>query len=67
MELNRIKELILKEKQGLLSELIMSLVDVIADYVQSVRVVALSALTGEGVDELYKIIHETFCVCGDLS
>lgn len=31
------------------------------------RPLLVSAKTGEGIDDLYDMIHEVHCACGDLS
>ena len=43
------------------------LVDVLEKYMPPMRLIPISAKTGRGFDELYDIIHEVFCVCGDLT
>jgi len=42
----------------------MSLVE---DLLKSMRIVKVSAKTGEGMPALYDLIHEALCECGDLS
>jgi translation initiation factor IF-2 len=40
---------------------------VVRKYLRAERLVAVSAVTGEGIEELYKLVHEVFCTCGDLT
>ncbi|MDI9619759.1 MAG: ATP/GTP-binding protein [Candidatus Nezhaarchaeota archaeon] len=57
----------LREREGLLVELAMDLVDVIFKYEKPSRIVSLSALKRTGLDRLYDLILESSCVCGDLT
>lgn len=65
--LERVRELAVKELQGTLKEVIPRLIDIIIEYMPSVRLVKVSAKTGEGLEELYQLIYETYCSCGDLT
>lgn len=55
------------EVRGTISDLALSLWNVFSQYSQSSRLVKVSAKTGEGFESLYDLIHEAFCVCGDLT
>ncbi|MCX8185396.1 MAG: ATP/GTP-binding protein [Sulfolobales archaeon] len=52
---------------GLLSEMLFEVVGSVKKYLKSGRLIAVSSVTGEGLDELYKMLHEVFCACGDLT
>ncbi len=65
--LEKVRELALKELQGALKEIIPRLIDLMIEYLPSVRLVTVSAKTGEGLEELYQLIYETYCSCGDLT
>ncbi|MFX0068113.1 MAG: ATP/GTP-binding protein [Promethearchaeota archaeon] len=62
-----LEAVIKSESEGLIKDLIFSLLKAISSVKGSSRIVKVSARTGEGLDELYSIIHEVFCACGDLS
>lgn len=57
----------LKLEKGILSELTLSLSNLIRSYSPAIRLVSISALNKLGFHELYSIVHEVFCVCGDLT
>ncbi len=57
----------LNKESGVRADLAQSLVEVMGYYRQAARLVKVSALTGKGFDELYDIIHEVYCNCGDLT
>ena len=67
MELSEVRESLRGGDEGLISDLLSELLNVIDSYLPSVRLVRVSAKTGEGLDKLYKLVHEVFCVCGDLT
>lgn len=56
-----------REKVGALKDISSELVELIAKISWIQRTVFTSALSKEGLDELYSLIHEVFCTCGDLS
>ncbi|MFX0096601.1 MAG: ATP/GTP-binding protein [Candidatus Hodarchaeota archaeon] len=62
-----LEAVIKSESEGLIKDLIFSILKAISSVKGSSRIVKVSAKTGEGLDELYSIIHEVFCACGDLS
>ena len=64
---NYLEAIIKSESEGLMKDLIFSILKSISSVKGSSRIVKVSAKTGEGLDELYSIIHEIFCACGDLS
>jgi len=57
----------LREEPGVVSELAERLVGVIDEYSLATRIPLVSALTGEGFRELYDLLHEVWCTCGDLT
>lgn len=62
-----LKEVIVKKLRGLNAALAEDLVKLVADYQQSMRPIMVSALKGDGFEDLFSVVHETFCSCGDLS
>ncbi len=52
---------------GLLSELASELAKILEMYAIPTRMIAVSAVTREGFQSLYSVIHEVFCTCGDLT
>ncbi|MHB9303035.1 ATP/GTP-binding protein [Thermofilum pendens] len=57
----------LKSERGLLGEMSEKVVGVLDEYRFATRVPLVSALTWEGLEELYDMLHEIFCACGDLT
>ena len=53
--------------EGILSDLTSSLSELLLPFKPPVRTVWVSAAKGEGFQELYDLIHETRCACGDLT
>lgn len=64
---NYFEDVIKSESEGLIKDLIFNILRATSSVKGSSRIVKVSAKTGEGLDELYNIIHEVFCACGDLS
>lgn len=62
-----LNELVVKESSGVMIDLTLRLSKVLPELLPAARVVKTSAKTGEGMRELYDIVHEVFCVCGDLT
>lgn len=54
-------------EKGVISEIAVRIAKVLDDYSLAMRVPMISALRSEGLEELYDLIHETWCVCGDLT
>ena len=67
LELSKVRDLALTELKGVMSEFIAKLIDTFMDYLLPIRIVRVSSKTMEGMDYLYALIHETFCICGDLT
>jgi len=53
--------------KGLLSDVVSSLSELLTYFSQSARIVKISAKNRLGFEALYDLIHEAFCVCGDLT
>lgn len=53
--------------EGVLSDLALQLSKTVLQFRLPARLVWVSALTGEGFPELYDLIQETRCACGDLT
>ncbi len=62
-----LKEEVLKESSGVMIDLTLGLSKVLPGLLPAARLVKASAKTGEGMRELYDIVHEIFCTCGDLT
>ncbi len=52
---------------GIAGDMIMDLIKVVEKYAPPERAVPVSAKTGEGMKELYDLVHEVYCSCGDLT
>lgn len=57
----------LKMEPGVASELSSRLVEVLDEFRLAARVPIVSSVTGEGFQELYDLLHEIWCACGDLT
>lgn len=55
------------EDAGALKDVSSELVELIAKIPWVQRIVFTSALSKDGLDELYSLLHEAFCTCGDLT
>jgi hypothetical protein len=62
-----LKERVVKESSGVMIDLALGLSKVLPELLPAARLVRVSAKTGEGMPELYDIVHEVFCACGDLT
>lgn len=65
--IDEFKKELSKINKGLISDAALYFTDIIKEFNQSLRLVLISAKTGDGMEELHYIVHETFCSCGDLS
>jgi GTPase SAR1 family protein len=52
---------------GIAADMLLDLAQVAEKYSPSARALPVSAKTGEGLKELYDVIHEVYCSCGDLT
>jgi len=64
---SKLRECINVLERGLLAEVIGDVISIIEKASQSIRLVKLSALKSEGLEELHSILYEVFCTCGDLT
>jgi GTPase SAR1 family protein len=62
-----LKERVAKESSGVMIDLMLKLSEALPKLLPAARLVKVSAKTGEGMPELYDIVHEVFCACGDLT
>ncbi|QOJ78203.1 ATP/GTP-binding protein [Infirmifilum lucidum] len=56
-----------RESEGVIGEISERILDLLNDYRLATRVPLVSATTGKGLEELYDMLHEIFCACGDLT
>ena len=52
---------------GVFGEMSSQLVNVLKAFVPPTRVVAISALKNRGMEDLFSIIHDAICTCGDMT
>ncbi|MHC1586644.1 MAG: hypothetical protein ACXQTV_03775 [Candidatus Hecatellaceae archaeon] len=52
---------------GVSADLSAKYLEIFSEFSRAQRPIRVSALTGEGLKELYDAIHETLCECGDLT
>jgi len=57
----------LEKEKGVLPEVAGEIFKVMNKYGLARRIAKVSALTGEGMNELYDLLHEVYCTCGDLT
>jgi len=62
-----LKDRVVKEGSGVMIDLTLSLSKTLPELLPAARLVRVSAKTGEGMADLYDIVHEIFCACGDLT
>jgi len=55
------------EEHGLIADLSIKFLNFIGELSKAVRLVKVSAKTGEGIPELYNLINDALCECGDLT
>lgn len=58
---------LVKQTGGTFSDLASGCLGLVRRLMQASRLVKVSAKTGEGLDQLYELVHEARCVCGDLT
>ena len=56
-----------KRDQGTFAELAGELIGIIHEFLPPTRLVAVSAVKRENIEDLYSIIHDALCECGDLT
>ncbi len=57
----------LEKREGVLAELMEGLVDFLEVTSAKYRIIEVSVLKGEGIEDVLSAINEAFCSCGDLS
>lgn len=55
------------EERGLIADLSIKFLDLIKELSKAMRVIKVSAKTGMGMAELYNLINDALCECGDLT
>lgn len=63
----KLMRLVRRSSEGTFSDLASGCLLVLRRLMQASRLVKVSAKTGYGLDQLYDLIHEVRCVCGDLT
>jgi len=54
-------------EEGVLTDMLVEVLNVVKKYLKPEKLLAVSALNGYGIEDLYKAVHEIFCTCGDLT
>ncbi len=67
LEVDEVVRSLSESDLGALSEMLSESMTLVKKYLKSGRLIAVSSVTGEGLEELYKVLHEVFCACGDLT
>lgn len=67
LKLNELKRTLIEEGEDVLKDMLLGILDVVSMFSPSTRLIKVSAKTGMGLKELYSLIHEAFCSCGDLT
>ncbi len=67
LEVDEVVKRLSESGLGALSEMLSEAMGVAKRYLKSGRLIAVSSVTGEGLEDLYKVLHEIFCACGDLT
>ena len=62
-----LRERISVEEFGSSKGIALSLTDLIEEMPWVQQIVKVSSVTGEGLSQLYSLVHEVFCSCGDLT
>ncbi len=66
IDLRNLKEKLMSEERGLIVDLTSKFIELVEELSKTVRIVKTSVKTGEGMSDLYALIHEALCECGDL-
>jgi len=67
LDINGIEQVLLKEETGLMADLAASCAELVRKLSRASRIIAVSAKEGKGMDQLYDLLHEVWCTCGDLT
>lgn len=62
-----LRKMIEQERAGAMTDMALELLDHIERVMTVQRPLMVSAVTNEGIPELYKAINEALCICGDLT
>jgi len=62
-----LRKMVEQERAGAMTDMTLELLDHIERVMTAQRPLLVSAVTNEGITELYKAINEALCVCGDLT
>ncbi|MEM0090135.1 MAG: ATP/GTP-binding protein [Nitrososphaerota archaeon] len=65
-DLRNLKEKMVSEEKGLIVDLASRFIELVDEFSKTIRIVKTSAKTEEGMDDLYTLIREALCECGDL-
>jgi hypothetical protein len=57
----------LRNGREILTDMLVEVLNIVKKYLRPERLLAVSALNGYGIEDLYKAVHEIFCTCGDLT
>lgn len=57
----------ISQEEGVYSEVAERLLMVLDEFKLATRIPRVSAKTGEGLEELYDMLHEIYCSCGDMT
>jgi len=63
----RLIQEIWESERGLIADLSIKFVEFVAELSKAMRIIRVSALTGEGIPDLYNLINDALCECGDLT
>jgi GTPase SAR1 family protein len=64
---SKLVERIALEEHGLAAELSAKFMNLVREYSKAMRIVKTSAKTGQGMQDLYNLINDALCECGDLT
>lgn len=58
---------IASEEHGLIADLSTKFMELVKEFSKAMRIVKISAKTGQGMQDLYNLISDALCECGDLT
>ncbi|MEM2843779.1 MAG: ATP/GTP-binding protein [Candidatus Bathyarchaeia archaeon] len=62
-----LKEKVIQENVGAIKDLAIQLIEALKNLAFAQRLIKVSAKTSEGMPQLFDLIHESLCECGDLT
>ena len=65
MSVDEAVEAVYSDSSGLVAEMAAEIAGILVKYRTASRVALASAISGEGLKEVYDLLNEIFCVCGD--